>query len=606
MNVLLSGAEGVVVAEVHNTAFNETVVTVIAFVLIVTIARIVFHQRHVSFLPESCLVMVLGLVFGLVLWGVGLTENQVLNFNEEIFFIILIPPIIFEAGYHLDNNAFFFNIKAILLYAVFGTLANTALVGLSLWGVSGTFRQEMDLVEALLFGSLISAVDPVAVLAIFESVHVNPTLHILVFGESVLNDAISIVLYRIFFSMLSIDSFGAEIPFLGIAKFFYVSLGGFITGVVFALLASLTTKYTQKLPTIESLVVFLYAVCCYLVAEIFGMSGIVAILFCGIIMSRYTQANITATSRITFTYLTKMVASTAETIIFIYLGIMTIFHCFVSDVEHKWDISLILWTWLFIEVYRLIIVLALSFLANTWRIKPVTWRDMFILWYGGLRGAIAFALAFIIEVSDLDNRDAVVTTTLVIIWFTVFVQGISIKPILTLLDIPLEKERTIGARALPKIVEYVNEAGLAIYGGHSGILGWRHMWLSLDGMLFKIFVRDTQLQKEVLVSVNRSDLQQIQKHQEMEAEYFEEEMFEDGDFSPGARRKSAKAALSSLQKKPSSGLGGSHPHLPEVLSLHVQQELMQMAGGASEEEYTEMDTFDDSSSTDDSTMVGLV
>ena len=118
--------------------------------------------------------------------------------SSRFFFIILLPPIILDAGYNMPTRAFFDNLGTILLFAVIGTLFNCLLIGFSLWGFTdlGIIHidlHDMPLMHFLLFSTLISAVDPVAVLAVFEEVHVNELLHIVVFGESLLNDAVTVV-----------------------------------------------------------------------------------------------------------------------------------------------------------------------------------------------------------------------------------------------------------------------------------------------------------------------------------------------------------------------------------------------------------------------------
>ncbi|MGH0162332.1 UNVERIFIED_CONTAM: hypothetical protein FKN15_049500 [Acipenser sinensis] len=114
-----------------------------------------------------------------------------------MFFLFLLPPIVLDSGYFMPSRLFFDNIGAILMYAVVGTLWNSSATGLALWGIkqAGLMDKKVDagLMDFLLFGSLISAVDPVAVLAVFEEVHVNETLFIIVFGESLLNDAVTVV-----------------------------------------------------------------------------------------------------------------------------------------------------------------------------------------------------------------------------------------------------------------------------------------------------------------------------------------------------------------------------------------------------------------------------
>ncbi|KAL6054223.1 Sodium/hydrogen exchanger 2 [Balamuthia mandrillaris] len=629
VGVLLSGG-GLEVANTHFTEFSVTVITVLLLVLVTSIARLLFHHIEIGFLPESCLVIMLGVLGGLLLFAVGVSENSVLQFNTDLFFILLVPPIIFDAGYHLDKKPFFDNIGTILLYAVIGTVLNNAAIGLCMWGASALFRQEWTVVESLLYGSFISAVDPVAVISIFEEVHVNPTLNILVFGESVLNDAVSIVLYKVFVALLDIDHFTADIPFLAVAKFLYVSIGGVVVGIVVALISAFITKYTHPIPIIEPLIVgnviitarlfflcstissfisrhlhgFLkynigtLALVAYVFCELFAMSGIVAIMVAGIVMSRYTQANISHKSKTTLHVMIKLTASTAETIVFVYLGVSTIFHLFVDDVADKWDGSMIAWAILFILVFRFLFVYVLTYFANLQRLRRVSYRDQFILSYGGLRGAIAFALASTLP-EDIDSRDTMITATLVIIWFTVFFQGITIKPILSLLDIKRSRaSQDLAERVLPKVNPHIMSAVEIIAGGQSGAFGWKGVWEDIDERLQAIFVRGLFNEEAELLD----SLRRIQKGEQTTGDNLPKLLHnprinpsrfhlkqtskaspvvikrrlrtEHPDGSPDAKLASPTRVRTRLNAD-----DDGHHHLPNILSPATKQMFREMVGG---------------------------
>ncbi|NWW15604.1 SL9A5 protein, partial [Falcunculus frontatus] len=158
-----------------------------------------FHlsRKVTSIVPESCLLILLGLGLGGIVLAVAKKAEYQLEPN--MFFLFLLPPIVLDSGYFMPSRLFFDNIGAILTYAVVGTLWNSFATGTALWGLhraglmGGYPGVEAGLMDFLLFGSLISAVDPVAVLAVFEEVHVNETLFIIVFGESLLNDAVTVV-----------------------------------------------------------------------------------------------------------------------------------------------------------------------------------------------------------------------------------------------------------------------------------------------------------------------------------------------------------------------------------------------------------------------------
>ena len=151
------------------------------------------NNKLSSVFPESCLLIVIGVVVGLILFF-SPVENY--EMQAHTFFLFLLPPIVLEAGYFMPARSFFDNLGTILLFAVVGTLFNTLLIGLTLWGLSTTSAfatGEISVLHCLVFSSLLSAVDPVAVLAVFEEIHVNEVLFIVVFGESLLNDAVTVV-----------------------------------------------------------------------------------------------------------------------------------------------------------------------------------------------------------------------------------------------------------------------------------------------------------------------------------------------------------------------------------------------------------------------------
>merc|ERR1712130_1027948 len=139
-----------------------------------------------NYFPESSILIVIGLIIGIVLFLADYNKN-VVTLTPDIFFLFLLPPIIGEAGYFMPNRLFFDQLGTILLMAVVGTIFNMFTIGIALWGIGRTgvfFESETDeplgLLETFLFGSLIAAVDPVAVLAVFDEIKVDEVLNITV------------------------------------------------------------------------------------------------------------------------------------------------------------------------------------------------------------------------------------------------------------------------------------------------------------------------------------------------------------------------------------------------------------------------------------------
>uniref|UniRef100_F6U823 Cation/H+ exchanger transmembrane domain-containing protein n=3 Tax=Ciona intestinalis TaxID=7719 RepID=F6U823_CIOIN len=202
------------------------ILLVLAFCILLThcLIRWNFH-----FLPESIAVVFLGAAIGGIVKimqtaGVGnwLAEEML---SPNTFFLMILPPIIFEAGYSLHKGNFFQNFGSILIFAVFGTLVSAMFVGggMYLMGVAG-IAYNLTLTECFAFGSLVSAVDPVATIAIFKALNVDPTLNMLVFGESILNDAVAIVLTNTF-QGLKADS---ELATASGTSIFFMAVGDFL------------------------------------------------------------------------------------------------------------------------------------------------------------------------------------------------------------------------------------------------------------------------------------------------------------------------------------------------------------------------------------------
>lgn len=309
-----------------------------------------------SICPESVVLMILGVIIGLIMYFAGIPEERLQPLTPNLFFLYMLPPIVMDAGYHMPNRLFFDNLVSILLYAVVGTIWNTLAIGLSLYGCSkfGVFGEEIPFLDIMLFSSTVSAVDPVAVLAVFEEIHVNEVLYILVFGESLLNDGVTVVLYHMFEGYAEmtyhygVDSIQTIDYISGVASFFVVAIGGTAMGIFWGFLAAFVSRFTHHVKIIEPIFVFVMAYLSYLSAEMFHLSGILSLTFCGITMKNYVEENITQKSHTTLKYAMKMLANSSEAIIFVFLGV-----CTVND-QHHWNTAFVALTIIFCLVYRTI------------------------------------------------------------------------------------------------------------------------------------------------------------------------------------------------------------------------------------------------------------
>ncbi|XP_053970482.1 sodium/hydrogen exchanger 8 [Hylaeus volcanicus] len=416
--------------EEHNSSMS------IFFVLcVLALGILLIHlmlQTNFQYLPESVVIVFLGGAIGMI---INLMSNQnIANWRKEeafsptAFFLVLLPPIIFESGYNLHKGNFFQNIGSILVFAIFGTAISAFVIGAGIYLLGlAQVAYKLSFVESFAFGSLISAVDPVATVAIFHALDVDPVLNMLVFGESILNDAISIVLTT---SVLESNNAGttSEAIILGLNRFclmFFASAG---IGVVFALISALLLKHVdlRKNPSLEFGLMLVFTYAPYVLAEGIQLSGIMAILFNGIVMSHYTHFNLSTVTQITMQQTMRTLAFIAETCVFAYLGLA------LFSFRHRVEPALVVWSIILCLIGRAANIFPLALLVNRFREHQITRKMMFIMWFSGLRGAISYALSLHLNFSD-ETRHVIITTTLIIVLFTTLIFGGSTMPLLKFL-----------------------------------------------------------------------------------------------------------------------------------------------------------------------------
>lgn len=295
----------------------------------------------------------------------------------------------------------------------------------------------MPFLVSLTFGALISATDPVTVLAIFNVLEVDADLKAYVFGESVLNDAVAIVTYRTLMSFVGTTITGQGI-LNAILYFVGIFVGSLFIGVFAALASALLFKYgslhqEEELTTLEVCLVVLFPYASYMLADGLNLSGIVAILFAGIGMRYYTAPNLSLAATQLTTSFFQMLAKLSETFVFIYMGVAM----FLEQLSwHSFGFTF--FTIISCLIARIANIYPCSWLINLRRpiSKKIPTRFQHALWFSGLRGAMAFALASQ-SVVDLpkDYGRIYLTSTLFTIFFTVLFIGGSTAQVLKYLEI---------------------------------------------------------------------------------------------------------------------------------------------------------------------------
>jgi ABC-type branched-subunit amino acid transport system substrate-binding protein len=231
----------------HLNHVHAEYMTLVAWLLIVSIVGgNLLELIHFHYMPEAGFTIIVGLLAGLIVKAYGYVTSsyhmeELARFDEKVFSLLLLPIIIFDAGFGAKKARFFMNLGPILITALIGTSISTLIVGFSLYFLEDVTNVHMGIPEALTFGAVISAVDPVATLAVFGALKVEHNLYYRVFGESLINDACAIVLFRVFQKFIV-----AEVTTISVLKgvwsFIVIFFGSIAAGVIIGMLASLTIK----------------------------------------------------------------------------------------------------------------------------------------------------------------------------------------------------------------------------------------------------------------------------------------------------------------------------------------------------------------------------
>ncbi|XP_061049568.1 sodium/hydrogen exchanger 9 [Eubalaena glacialis] len=411
-----------------------------------------------------------------------------MTFDPEIFFNVLLPPIIFHAGYSLKKRHFFQNLGSILTYAFLGTAVSCIVIGLIMYGFVKAMvyadqlkNGDFHFTDCLFFGSLMSATDPVTVLAIFHELHVDPDLYTLLFGESVLNDAVAIVLtysISIYSPKENPNAFDAAAFFQSVGNFLGIFAGSFAMGSAYAVVTALLTKFTKlcEFPMLETGLFFLLSWSAFLSAEAAGLTGIVAVLFCGVTQAHYTYNNLSLDSKMRTKQLFEFMNFLAENVIFCYMGL-----ALFTFQNHIFNALFILGAFLAIFVARACNIYPLSFLLNLGRKHKIPWNFQHMMMFSGLRGAIAFALA--IRNTGSQPKQMMFTTTLLLVFFTVWVFGGGTTPMLTWLQIRVAVDPDEDQKQEPSSHQEANNSGKSTTKTETACLF--RMWYSFDHKYLK-------------------------------------------------------------------------------------------------------------------------
>lgn len=362
----------------------------------------------------------------LVLVGLAISYQQPFNLHvtPQLILTIFVPPLVFEAAFHLNLTELRRNFVPVLILAVPGVILTTLIVGgiLSLGAAIG-------LGTALVFAALISTTDSIAVVALFRSLGIPKRLSVLMESESLLNNGTAIVVYGI---VLAGATNGRYSLYSGLTDFVRVVAGGLSVGFILGWLVSLAISRVDDY-LIETTLTTILAFGAYLVAEQLQFSGVLAVVAAGLVNGNVGPRNMSPTTRIVIFNFWEYVAFLANSFVFLLIGIEVNVQAIIADWQY------VLWAIVAVLVARTVVVYGMGWLSK-YMIEPIPMKWQHIINWGGVRGAISLALALSIPATQGVNRSHILVMTFGVVLFTLLVQSTSMKPLIKKLDIVCRSE----------------------------------------------------------------------------------------------------------------------------------------------------------------------
>lgn len=349
--------------------------------------------------------------------------------SPELILALLVPPLLFEATLHLPWSKLRADLTPVLLFALAGTFVGTLAIGALVNAALG-----LPWAAALAFGALISATDPVAVIAFFKALGAPKRLSVLVEGESLFNDAVAVVAFGLALEAASGDAGFSVVD--ATVDFVIVSAGGLLIGLTLGYLVSSVFLAQVDDPLIETSSTLALAYGSYLLAEEFGLligqdglhlSGILAVVAAGLMVGNLGFTNTSPSTRVTLEHFWELLTFLVNSAVFLLIGLRIGLDTLI---DHLGAVVLGV---VAVLALRFALVHSLAWLAG--RLQPnrrIPGDYRHVMVWAGLRGAISLALVLTIttEHFDQDTVDTLQAMTFGVVLFTLLIQGTTIATLM--------------------------------------------------------------------------------------------------------------------------------------------------------------------------------
>ncbi len=390
------------------------------FILLFVVATAVAIAVQRLAVPYTVALVFTGLVLGL------LHIFEAPHLTKALLFGVFLPGLLFEAAFHIEIKQFWRNRFAVTSLALPGVVAAIALTAIILTPVANLlqFVQGFTWKYALVFGAIISATDPIAVVAIFKSLGVPKRLAVLLEGESLLNDGTAIVFFTLSVALVT----GAVVTVGDLAFAFVKIVGvGALIGTGVGLAASQVIRQVDD-PMIEITLTTIAAYGSFLAAEHFGYSGVIATVLAGMLCGNYgARTGMSPSTRVAVETFWEYLVFALNSIVFLLIGLEVHFQALLAS----WQAILV--AYLVVTGGRALIIFIVTLLLQKTRERiPRTWSV--VLTWGGLRGGLPMVLVLSLP-KDFPHRELLISMTFGVVILSILVHGLTMTPLLRWLGI---------------------------------------------------------------------------------------------------------------------------------------------------------------------------